>query len=93
MTNRAFSGHRLATFMSAALLFACGRAGLDPLPGQGGDGQGLAGGSGAGQPSGGNNPGGGPEGGGINVGGFGGGTTQCVLAQECEDFDACTSNV
>src|SRR5437870_1365114 len=76
-----------------ALTASCGRAGLDPFPpAEGGDSS--QGGSGA-TPSaggGGSNPDGaggvGAEGG---VGGSGGGTG-CVLAQECEDFNDCTSN-
>ncbi len=72
-----------------ASVLACGRAGLDPIEGQDGGqaaGGGPAGGSG-GVPSGGAPAGGGP------VGGFGGGPSDCVLGQECEDFDACTSNL
>jgi len=89
-----FARRQLLTLTSAVLLLACGRAGLDPLPTSGGNGgDGASQPVGAGNPDGGGGPnGGGPNGGGPN-GGSGGGPTGCVLGQECEDFDACTSNV
>lgn len=76
---------------------SCGRAALDlPVGEEGGSGGGASGpggggsgpGPGGGPVGGGPGPGGGPVGGGPVGGGPG-----CIVASECEDFDACTSNL
>lgn len=69
---------------------ACGRAGLDIDEGLAG-GASNNGGSGAGQNNGAGGSGAGPSvgGGGQNTGG---GPSGCTVAQECEDFDDCTTN-
>ncbi len=85
----------IAGLLTSLAVLACGRAGLDPFPD---DGAGGLGGEGATGPSGpttatatGTNTGttttSGPGGG----GGEGGGGP-CTVAQECEDFDPCTTN-
>lgn len=74
----------------ALLVVACGRAELDPGPSS--DGGSDTGGNppngGGPDGGGGNNPGGGPQGG----DGAGGNPPNCEVAQQCEDFDPCTSN-
>src|SRR5688572_25243039 len=94
LRNRPLSSSFGVMFAAAFAFAACGRAGLDPFPngnGEGGDG------ANAGSPtttttmsgpttnttlSGPTSTGGGGE----------GGSTGCTVAQECEDFDPCTSN-
>ncbi|NUP14174.1 MAG: hypothetical protein HOW73_49705 [Polyangiaceae bacterium] len=79
----------------AFLVAACGRAELDPYPAASGGGVDGGGGN-VSAGGGGNGPsGGGGNGGSGAMGGEGGsgGSQPCEVAQQCDDFDPCTTNL